>query len=444
MIAAKHLILGAGLAGLSAAAHLPREETLVLERESEVGGLCRSRVVEGFTFDCTGHLLHLKAPEMRSWVFSLLPDSFASVERKSLIYSRGVYTGYPFQANTYGLPPEVIRECVVGFVESLLRREELGEKPAANFREWVLATFGTGIARHFMFPYNEKLYRVALEDMECGWVSWSIPRPSLDEVVRGSLGMEVKGLGYNPRFLYPRQGGIDAIPRALELRCGAIRLDATVRTVDLRSRRVILDSGEVVEYQRLLSTLPLDSFLRMLDPLPEPSLGKARGRLRAVRVVNINLGIDRPGVLQGHWVYFPEAEFPFYRVGSPTNYSSGVAPAGCSSLYVEVARRRDEGLDEALLVEQTLEGLRRAGILRRRDRILAREVQVLDPAYVVYDHFRQKALPSILRILERYGVISTGRFGAWEYGSMESALTQGRDAAARLMEEETQVAGGRG
>ena len=444
MAATKNLILGAGLAGLSAAAHLPAEETLVLEREQEVGGLCRSREIDGFTFDCTGHLLHLKSPQIRDWAMSLLPQRFASVERRSLIYSQGVYTGYPFQANTYGLPREVVRECVVGFVESLLRRADAKNPKEANFHDWVLSHFGAGIARHFMFPYNEKLYRVALEELECGWVSWSIPRPTLDEVVRGSLGMEVKGLGYNPRFLYPRRGGIDCLPKALAPLCGEITTGCTVAKVDLMAQRVTLASGEQVDYQHLISTLPLDRFLKMLAPLPEPSLGKARSALRAVRVVNINLGVDRQGILPGHWVYFPEPEFPFYRVGSPTNYSSGVAPKGCSSLYVEVARRRDEAFDEAQLVEEAMEGLRRASILRPSDRILAREVLVLDPAYVLYDHFREKALPSIHRILERYGVISTGRFGAWEYGSMESALRQGKEAAARLTQETRRVAGGKG
>ena len=444
MTTTRNLILGAGLAGLSAAASLPGEETLVLEREPEVGGLCRSREVDGFTFDCTGHLLHLKDPGIREMVHSMLPQSFESVERKSLIYSKGVFTGYPFQANTYGLPREVIRECVVGFVEALLKHGDAEDRPARNFQEWVLSTFGDGIARHFLFPYNQKLYRVDLKEMECGWVSWSIPRPSLDEVVRGSLGMEVKGLGYNPQFLYPRRGGIDAIPRALQSRCGEIRLEAPVRSLDLLSRKVYLESGEEIAYERLISTLPLDGLLSMLEPLPEPSLGKARDKLRAVRVVNINLGVNRAGVLPGHWVYFPEAQFPFYRVGSPTNYSSGVAPRGCSSLYVEVARRRDEPFEEEALVEEVLESLERVGILKRGDRIVAREVLVLDPAYVVYDHFRQQALPSILRILERYAVISTGRFGAWEYGSMESALKQGREAAHRLLEEERLAAGGRG
>jgi len=439
----KNLILGAGLAGLSAAASLPRDETLVLEREAEVGGLCRSRMVDGFTFDCTGHLLHLRDPEIREMVHSMLPRTFQSVERRSLIYSKGVYTGYPFQANTHGLPPEVVRECAVGFVESPLRRQGEAAAPAENFPDWVLDTFGPGIARHFMFPYNEKLYQVRLTEMECGWVSWSIPRPSLDEVIRGSLGLEVKGLGYNPRFLYPHQGGIHVIPRALQTRCGEIRLGAVVRSVDLTARRVNLESGETVSYERLISTLPLDGFLDRLDPLPEPTLGKARGRLRAVRVVNFNLGVDREGVLRGHWVYFPEAEFPFYRVGSPTNYSSGVAPKGCSSLYVEVARRREDPVDFAALEAYVLEALQRVGILRASDRIVAQEMILLEPAYVIYDHFRRQALPSIHRILERYGVVSTGRFGSWEYGPMESALRQGRDAARRLAEGEKRAAGGR-
>ena len=445
MKSVRNLILGAGLAGLSAACALRErdDETLVLEKEGEAGGLCRSRQVNGFTFDCTGHLLHLRDPETREWLLGLLPGAFASVERKSLIYSHGVYTGYPFQANTYGLPPEVIRQCVVGFVEALLRRQAGGDAEPADFRAWALATFGEGIARHFMFPYNEKLYRVDLREMECGWVSWSIPKPTLDEVVRGSLGIEVKGLGYNPRFLYPRRGGIAAIPNAMAQRCGELRLAAAVRSLDPVGRRAQLASGETVAYERLISTLPLDALLAMMDPVPEPSLKKARGRLRAVKVVNLNLGIDRAGVLPGHWVYFPDAAFPFYRVGSPTNYSDGVAPRGCSSLYVEVALRRDEPLDAGRLEEECLEGLRRAGILRTGDRIVAREILTLDPAYVIYDHFRKDALPAIHRILERYGVISTGRFGAWEYGSMESALKQGREAALRVQDDGMRAAGGR-
>lgn len=425
----RNLILGAGLAGLSAAFHLPRKETVLIERETEVGGLCRSRDVDGFVFDCTGHLLHLREGPVRDLVLDLLPAAFNAIRRHALIFSKGVLTGYPFQANTYGLPREVVQECVMGFIESLMKAEAPGEPE--NFRQWVLATFGEGIARHFMFPYNEKLYRVDLAEMECGWVSWSIPRPTLDEVIRGALGTEVHGLGYNAQFLYPKKGGISCIPEALAARCGSIRLGCAVRSVDPAARRVTLESGESVGYERLISTLPLDALLKMLDPLPEGIPRRGAERLRAVKVINVNLGVARRDVLPGHWIYFPEPEYPFYRVGSPTNYSRSAAPSGCSSLYVEVARRRDEAAEPQKIEEEVLEGLRRARLLRRTDRIVAREVLVLDPAYVIYDHFRRDALPGILAALERHEIFSTGRFGAWEYGSMESAMRQGREAARR-------------
>ena len=440
MTTARNLILGAGLAGLSAAFHLPPGETLVVEREAEPGGLCRTRRVEGFFFDCTGHLLHLGKGPVREMVLGLLPRAFRSVERRACVFSKGLFTGYPFQANTHGLPPEVVRECVVGFVESLMRKGR--EEEPANFRDWVLATFGEGFARHFLFPYNEKLYRVDLTEMECGWVSWSIPRPTLDEVIRGALGAEVRGLGYNARFLYPRKGGISCIPEALSARCGTVRTGCSVRSVDPRERRAVLEGGESVEYERLISTLPLDALLRILKPLPEGISRQAPGRLRAVRVINMNLGVDRKEVLPCHWAYFPEPEFPFYRVGSPTNYSDHVAPGGCSSLYVEVARRRDEPVDQEALQEEVLEGLRRAGILRRSDRVLVRETVVLEPAYVIHDHFRREALPGILKRLEEQEIFSIGRFGAWEYGTMESALRQGRETALRLSPAGRRVAGG--
>ncbi len=440
MTRTRTLILGAGLTGLSAAYHLAPGDTVVVEREREVGGLCRSRDVDGFVFDNTGHVLHLRNAGIRDLVLTLLPDTFASIERKALVYSKGVYTAYPFQANTHGLPQAVVSECVLGFLEALRRRES-SAAGASNLREWILLTFGDGIARHFMLPYNEKLYRQDLTTLDGETTSWSIPQPTLQEVVQGAIGSEVRGLGYNPSFLYPTRGGIDVIPRALADRCGNLRLGTTVRRIDPVARRAELDGGDTLEYERLISTIPLDALLRMLDPSPDPVLREASSRLRAVRVVNVNLGIDREGVLPGHWVYFPEPEFPFYRVGSASNFSDGVAPTGCSSLYVEVARRRDEVIDVETLRVEVVEALRRARILRASDRIVVQDAQILDPAYVVHDHDRQRLLPRIMSVLDRYGIVSTGRYGAWEYGSMETALSQGRQAARRRCDPTRAVGG---
>jgi protoporphyrinogen oxidase len=427
------VILGAGLTGLSAAFHLGGIPTVVIERETEVGGLCRTRVEDGFTFDCTGHLLHLRDEAVQALVDRVLPQAFARHDRRALIYSKGVYTPYPFQANLHGLPLDVVRECVSGFVEALLRREREGEPDLArlSFRDWVVATFGRGIAEHFMVPYNSKLWRTDLDDVECGWVSWSIPRPTLKEVLDGAFGQVVRGMGYNPTFLYPRRGGISALPEALAGRCQDVRLGETVREVDVRARTVTLESGRVLGYERLISTIPLDRLLAITRGLPDDLPPVGRG-LRAVRVLNVSLGIDRESISGAHWIYFPEPEYSFYRVGFPANLSASLAPRGCASLYVERSLQRDEPFDPGEVVETAVADLRRAGVLWKADRVIYRRVGVLDPAYVIYDRFRAASLPRVFAALEELGLHSAGRFGSWEYSSMEGAIKAGALVAGRL------------
>jgi protoporphyrinogen oxidase len=427
------VILGAGLTGLSAACHLEGVPSLILEREREVGGLCRTHEEDGFTFDCTGHLLHLKDGGVKGLVERLLPDALARHDRRALIFSHGVFTDYPFQANLHGLPLPVIKECIMGFVEAELQRERDGEPDPGrqSFRDWVMATFGSGIARHFMIPYNRKLWRTDLDEIECGWVSWSIPRPALKEILDGAFGATVRGLGYNPTFLYPKRGGIHVLPEALAGRCPEIRLGESVAAVDAARRTVRLESGARIHYESLISTIPLDRLLRIASGLPL-ELPDVAGRLRAVRVLNISLGVDRGSISGAHWIYFPEPGYSFYRVGFPTNLSRDLAPAGCSSLYVERSLHREERFDPDEVVDTAIEDLRRTGILWKGDRIVYRRVSVLDPAYVIYDRFRAANVPRTLEALERLGIHSAGRFGFWEYSSMESAIRAGMELAERL------------
>jgi len=289
------VILGGGLTGLSAAYHLRPLSTIVLEREPEPGGLARTRVEDGFTFDCTGHLLHLRDAGIKELVERILPGAFAAHERRALIQSKGVLTAYPFQANLHGLPPAVVGECIEGFVEALLRRARDGEPDLArvNFREWVDATFGRGIAEHFMVPYNSKLWRCDLREIECGWVSWSIPRPTIKEVLDGALGATIRGLGYNPTFLYPKRGGIGILPEALARGCPGLRLGETVEAIDAAARIVTLASGARIGYESLVSTLPLDRLLAITGGLPPegpPAQGGARPQRQSWRRSSPDLG----------------------------------------------------------------------------------------------------------------------------------------------------------
>lgn len=430
------LILGAGLTGLSTGCALGEREHLIVEQEQEPGGLCRSFQVDGFTYDLTGHLLHLRDDKIRRFVDKIMPeDSWNFIQRRSWIYSHDMCTPYPFQANTYGLPPEVIRDCVLGFVQTLLdsKGEEEVDMSALSFRDWIHRTFGEGIARHFMEPFNEKLWRRDLSEMTCDWVSWSIPRPRLEDVINGALGLGNEPMGYNTNFRYPKEGGISALPKAVAAHAGEIRTHCRVTKIDVRRRRATFQDGTTLEYESLVSTMPLDRLLGLADGIPD-GVQQSGGGLKSISVINLNLGVDRPDLSDKHWIYFPEKEFPFYRVGFPGNFASSMVPEGGSSVYVEVSTPSGGIVEERDVYDSCLAGLRKAGILRPDDRIVSRKMLVIDPAYVIHDRYRRVALPAIFEALEKEHIYSMGRFGGWEYSSMEDALRHGMEMAERLTE----------
>ena len=426
------LILGGGLAGLSTAYHLGDAPHLVLEAESEPGGLCRSRRVGEFVFDYTGHLLHLRDPRAKALVDDLLPGAFRIIERRALIRTRGVTLPFPFQANLHGLPPDLVARCLLDFVESL--GSAVPQGPETSFRDWSLAVFGKGISEAFLFPYNSKLFRRDSSEMTADWVSWAVPKPTLEEVVRGALGMENRGMGYNATFRYPTDGGIGVLPEALARRVASLRCEARVVDVDLDAHTVGLRGGERLPYERLVVTIPLAGFLRMTRGGP-PWLRGLADRLDWSVVGCLNLGVNRGGIGDGaHWIYFPDEDVPFYRVGFPSNFSEGVGPKGTSSLYVEFGLKRAGPMDREALEEAAIEALEKEGFLLASDRILVRDWIRIEPGYVIFDRARQEVMARATPGLKAAGVHLIGRYGAWTYSYMERALLDGLELAERLCE----------
>jgi len=427
----KVVVIGGGLAGASAAYHLQEFDPIVFERESSVGGLCRSFTQDGFTFDCTGHLIHLKNAYVKELVARLLPDAFNSHERLAAIYSQSTTTPYPFQANTYGLPPGVVKDCVVGFVETLQAPPNGAPK---NFHEWTLKTFGAGIARHFMLPYNEKFWKQDLRTITADWVSWSIPKPSLDEVVNGALGLTNKGMGYNPRFIYPKTGGIECLPQALARPVKRVHLNETLESIDPKRKVVRMASGREEPYDSLITTLPLPETFRLMKDTPDP-LRHAASLLRAIGVFNINIGIDRPNVSDQHWIYYPEGEFVFSRVGFPMNFSKAVAPEGTSSMYIEITYQPGQKPNPEEAYARALADLERCGILRPGDRILTRLDLDIKCAYIIFDQHRQTHLQHLIGYLESRDIHTAGRYGQWDYYSMEDSIRSGKTIAEKVAPE---------
>jgi protoporphyrinogen oxidase len=420
------LILGAGLTGLSLAHHLGGGK--ILEKEAEVGGLCRSYLREGFTFDFTGHLLHLKDGGVRELLERLAPGAYASHRRRARIHTHGRLTPYPFQLNLRGLPPEVVTECL----EGLRRAEEArGSSPPGgdDFRTWVLRTFGEGIARHFMLPYNRKIWDTPPERMTADWVAGLVPLPSYQEALRGVR--EEIPAGYNASFLYPAAGGISLLPRSFLPTVPRIHLGREAVEIDPRRRVVVTAQGDRHHYRTLASTIPLPSLLAMMRGVPA-RVARAAGRLSWVSVWDLNLGVARDDLPDAHWIYFPGEEFPFYRVGFPHRFSPTLVPPGCGSMYVETSHRPHRPLSAGRVVEESLAGLRRAGILAPGEVPLVVDPVHIPCGYVIFDRHRREALPVILEWLRERDVHSVGRYGAWRYDAMEEAILEGRRLAGLL------------
>jgi len=330
------------------------------------------------------------------------------------------------QINTHGLAPEVRRDCLLGFVRAWAHT---GEDEAHNFREWVLERFGEGLARHFFFPYNTKLYRAEPAELSLDWVGRYVPKPKLEEVVDGALGLHDTEVGYNATFRYPQRGGIRLLPDAVAERVSSLQLEREVVRIHLAERWLELADGERVGWRQLLSTISLPALMdRVVDELPD-EVARARRSLRWVRVLNLALGVAGEAPSPEHWLYFPEPALPFYRVGFPSNHGE-LAPEGHHTVSVELSLDPETGdiNEHAGAAERALIDVR----LLDPAKVRVRRVTVVDPAYVVFDHLRRDAVASLRAFLRDRCVTLAGRWAEWKYSAMEDAILDGMRAARNV------------
>lgn len=402
---------------------------MLLERERFVGGTACSTTRDGFVFDVTGHWLHLVDPEVKALVMGLMGDELVRVARRAEVHSHGVRTPYPFQANTYGLPPKVVADCVLGY----FRARELAAKGAhpepESFEDFIRQRMGDGIAEHFMIPYNTKLWTVPPSAMAHTWCGRFVPVPTPEEVVLGAISPRGAGhaLGYNSSFYYPREGGIQTLADKLAASLPEPpRTGVATESIDTTARTV---NGDV-RYSSLVSTLPLTELVKRITDAPE-SVREAASKLRATSVTYWNVGLEGAnGPHDAHWIYFPEPHLPFYRAGSASAALPSLAPAGHRSYYVEVAHR--SGTPCPVGDAEVLAGMREVELIGAAEQPVVLEHHTVPIAYVIMDADYGSSRAHVLEWLASRDIQSVGRYGAWTYDSMEGAMVQGREAARRL------------
>lgn len=425
------LVLGGGVTGLAAGTALAAagDTFLILEKEEEPGGWCRSVVAGKYVFDMSGHFLHVSDPDMREWILGVPGVPWRTLERDARVLLDGVLTPYPFQVHLKGRPLSFVSRCLADFAAQRIREAIRGGRAPKHLSEWLLHRFGKAMCDAFFFPYNRKMWRTPLSKLGYEWTGWSVPVPRFEDVLAGASGEVRHGLGYNASFHYPMRGGIGSLARALARPLSArVRTGVEVVRIDLRRKMAYTAGGEAIPYRSAISTIPLPVLAARSTGLGRAAK-EAAGRLSWVKVLGINLGVRMPGRTPGHWWYVPERAYPFFRVGFLSNVAASSAPAGCASIFVEKSFPAGARVDTGREIEAAMRGLKRMGVVRRVSRVEEVRPILLDPAYVHFDGARGNAVRLLLREFRRFDVFPAGRYGAWDYYGMESSMSDGLRAA---------------
>lgn len=430
---ARIVILGAGLTGLSTAYHLEQEgcnDYLIFEKEATPGGLCRSVTVQGCTFDYTGHLLHSNDATTRPLVEMCLgKDNITIQQRNSFIHLNGIQTPYPFQMYLHGHSPALIAECIQGFIQ-----RTTSQRQPKMFTDWVEHAFGKGFGKYFFYPYQRKIFSYSPRLLTAGWTGRFVPKTDLVSIIQGALTpTSNNSIGYNATFLYPHKGGINTLITGLAQRLTRqIHTEFCATRIDTQKKIIYFSNGHTEPYDKLVSTLPLDELLYLLEGTHTHSLHNAAQHLLCTSVLNNNLGIQGSSLPNASWIYYPENTPTWYRMGFPHTFSEYNAPKGVQTIYTEVSYIKQPRNLNLAFSRIEKEVTRFFNI--EKEAIIARAPLFLRHAYVIYNTWRDAHVPRILkRLQDDYTIHSIGRYGAWKYASMQEALTDGKTTANDLI-----------
>ena len=432
--------MGAGLSGMTAAYTLLRageDHWQVYERESRVGGLARTVEIEGYRFDYGPHILFTIDKEMEELIRDLLGENFHAQERRAYIYheAHDLYTKFPFQAHLYGLPVQIVKECLVGLVEAV-EGQACGDFDPKNYDDWMRGFFGKGITEHLMIPYAKKIWTVEPDTMDFSWIGRRVPTPNVERIIRGALGDEVEQVGATSNFWYTKQGGIEPLPTALGERVKNVHLERTAERIELPAKQVVFADGEIVPFDQLIFSLPLCYIPRFIPNLPTEVQAACDG-LRYQGIYCVNVGIDREAISDKHWIYYYEDDFPFHRLSLPANFSPDCVPPGKSSIATEVAFSDHRPLDRDTAVQKTIDGLIAAKLITPDDTISLVHTEEILPAYIIYDLNHAKYVGIIRDYLGEHGIRTVGRFGEWQYFNMDHSMRSGKTAADEILANRT-------
>lgn len=415
----KYLIIGAGISGLTFANYI-KDNYLILEKESEVGGYCRTIKKGDFIWDYAGHFFHFKTDEFKKlFIENIDKNDIIHKDKCTKILYKNSLIDYPFQTNIHQLDKQDFIDCLY----DLFNKTE--KENYDNFLDMLYGKFGKSIVEKFLRPYNEKLYACDLQTLDTDAMGRFFPYANIKQIIDNMK--KTTDVSYNNTFLYPKNGAGSFINLLYsKLDKNRILLNTTITSIDMDRKIAIASNGEEYRFKYLINTSPLNHFLPLFD---NSDFDKLNSELSYNKVLTFNLGFNKKSKFTNeHWIYIPEKDTNYYRIG----FYDNILDANKLSMYIEIGYDKNATINVNEQLNLTLENLKKHGIIDDTMKLEEYVSIIMDPAYVHINGETDKKIENLKTTLSNNQIYTIGRYGAWTYCSMEDCMLEAKKLAQGL------------
>ena len=433
------VIIGAGVAGLTAGYDLSRKgmRVVVIEKELSVGGLARSFYYGDFVFDVGPHRFHTEDKEVLRFIKMILGRDIRVIPRESGVWFVGRNHDWPLRFGTVfklplGMMLSVARDL-------LSKRARQGE----SFEDYILNMYGKTLYEEFFKIYTSKFLKHDPATIHSDWAKAGIDRAVIDRRVQMNtlFGVIKRSLLPTPvatEFIYPSRGGIDVFSRRMaeeiEKNGSRVILGTTVSRIKAGRKEIdelACDSGETFKPDLLIWTAPINILCRLID-IEEPSL-------KYLSALLYNVMIEGEPPLKYQWCYYGQEEIVFNRISIPRNFSPATAPEGKTGISLEVTCMEGDRVwnDPEKLVHVVKDDMMKVGLIPGPEAILDIRIEKVANVYPIYELDYLSPVTRILNHLSyMHNLLLLGRTGTFWYNNMDHSIRAGMDCAEDVIRSE--------
>lgn len=423
-------ILGGGLTALVIGSEL-KHQYEILEKENSCGGLCRTIIKNGYSWDYGGaHILFSKNKQVLDIEKKLLQHNLCYQKRNNKIYYKGYFVKYPFENGLSDLPYKENFQCLHDYIFNNNKTK------LDNLADWFYFTFGKSITEKYLIPYNKKIWNTNPKRMDVEWVE-RIPKPPLIDIIKSSLGFSTEGYTHQLHFLYPKTGGIQSLIKAYQKNNhGTITTSCKIFKITKKKNTWILYTNlGIKEYDKIISTIPLPELVSLLEGITIPKEVKfAATNLLYNSEINILLGLSTPNLNNITAMYLPDEDFLPNRISFPPNFSPLTVPENKFSCTAEIIVKPQSPIlkwSDDKMYDHVIKGLKKRNIIKKNS-VVFKQIAKTKYAYVVYDKKYSQNMHILQSFFKNLGISLCGRFGEFAYLNTDVCIEKGMNLGQKL------------